>query len=180
MIQTERLVLQRPGRAHAGELEPIYGDPEVMRYIGDGSAWSRPRIEEALHRWGSFWDDDGFGQLLLRRRDDGRAIGDVGLLAWDPDLWRPGSRARIGMHAEIEIGWTLGREFWGQGYATEAATAVRDWALGELGLARLVSLIQPGNERSIRVAEKLGERYERDVVTHGGQTAHLYSLEAPA
>jgi RimJ/RimL family protein N-acetyltransferase len=178
MIETERLVLRRPGRADVDELESVYGDPEVMRYIGAGSAWSRRRIEDALDRWDSFWDDDGFGQLVVRRRDDGRAIGDVGLLAWDPELWRPGSRAHIGAHAEIEIGWTLGREFWGHGYASEAATAVRDWALGELGLKRLISLIQPGNDRSIRVAEKLGARYERDVVTSGGQIAHLYSLEA--
>ena len=178
-IQTERLVLRRPARADADALEHVYGDPDVMRHIGDGSAWSRRRIEEALELWSSFWEDDGFGQLVVQRREDGFAIGDVGLLAWDPELWRPGSRARIGPHVEIEIGWTLGREFWGRGYASEAAAAVREWALGELRLMRLISLIQPGNDRSIRVAEKLGERYERDVVTRRGQTAHLYALEAP-
>lgn len=177
ILETERLVLRRLSPADVEEVAPVYGDPEVMRYIGDGTAWSRRRTEEALARWHGFWEDDGFGQLLARRREDGRAVGDVGLLAWDPEAWRPGSRARIGAHAEVEIGWTLAREFWGLGYATEAATAVRDWAFADLGVTRLVSLIQPGNARSIRVAEKLGERHERDIVTHGGQAARLYVVE---
>jgi RimJ/RimL family protein N-acetyltransferase len=177
-LETERLVLRRLTPDAADALAPIYGDPDVMRYIGDGTAWSRRRTEDALVRWHRFWEDDGFGQLAVERRDDARIVGDVGLLAWDTRTWSPGSRARIGSDAEIEVGWTLAREFWGHGYAIEAATAVRDWALGELGLSRLVSLIQPGNARSIRVAEKLGERYERDIVTHAGQTARLYALDA--
>jgi RimJ/RimL family protein N-acetyltransferase len=179
-IETARLLLRRPVRADAGALESVYGDAEVMRYIGDGTAWPHGRIVAALVRWNGFWDDDGFGLFVVERREDGALVGDVGILAWDPTTWSPGSRARIGPRAETEIGWTLARAHWGNGYATEAAVAVRDWALGELALARLISLIQPGNERSIRVAEKLGERYERDVVTHGGQPAHLYSLQAPA
>lgn len=177
ILETERLVLRRLTPADLEEVAPIYGDAEVMRFIGDGSAWPPARTEQALARWHGFWEDDGFGQFAVRRLEDGRVVGDVGLLAWDPAAWRPGSRVRIGPEAEIEIGWTLAREFWGRGYATEAATAIRDWALGSLEIARLVSLIQPENERSIRVAEKLGERYERDVVTHAGQTARLYALE---
>ena len=63
---------------------------------------------------------------------------------------------------ETEIGWTLARAHWGHGYATEGATAARDWVLPELGLRRLISLIQRGNDASVRVARKLGETLERE------------------
>jgi RimJ/RimL family protein N-acetyltransferase len=79
---------------------------------------------------------------------------------------------------ELEIGWTIVRELWGQGYATEAALACRDHALGELGRDRVISLIAPENAASIRVAEKIGETLERRDI--GGEafrlTVDLYSL----
>ena len=74
--------------------------------------------------------------------------------------------------SEVELGWMLIRDHWGHGYAAEAALALLDWT----DRRRLVSLIQHGNERSVRVAEKLGERYERDVEVRGVPT-RLFSLE---
>jgi RimJ/RimL family protein N-acetyltransferase len=70
----------------------------------------------------------------------------------------------------------LGREHWGRGYATEAASAMRDHALGELGLRRVIALIQHGNAASKRVAARLGMAYERDVEFHD-RPVELYSLE---
>jgi ribosomal-protein-alanine N-acetyltransferase len=70
--------------------------------------------------------------------------------------------------------------FWGSGYATEAAIACRDHAFTELGRERIISLIEPNNLASIRVAEKIGESYERDVRLSWG-TVGLYSLgKSPA
>ena len=68
--------------------------------------------------------------------------------------------------AEIEIGYRLARAHWGQGYATEAVTAVRDYAFAALEMPRLIALIDPANTTSIRVAEKAGMRYEADVMTY--------------
>jgi len=76
---------------------------------------------------------------------------------------------------ETEVGYLLGREHWGNGYATEAALAVRDWALAELGLERLIALIYPDNVRSIRVAQKLGMEDE-DEIEIFGHGVTLYSL----
>jgi RimJ/RimL family protein N-acetyltransferase len=87
----------------------------------------------------------------------------VGFQLWDPRDWRNGKRTRLEGDAERELGWKLGREYWGGGYATEAALACRDWALGELGLTRVISLIALENTASIRVAEKIGESFEREV-----------------
>jgi RimJ/RimL family protein N-acetyltransferase len=113
---------------------------------------------------------------VVERRSDACVLGRVGFLVWHADEWRTGTRAEFGDRAEVEIGWLLAREHWGDGYATEAAVAARDWAFTELGLPRLVSLILPGNDRSVRVAEKLGETYERDVTTIHGQTTLLFAV----
>jgi ribosomal-protein-alanine N-acetyltransferase len=81
-----------------------------------------------------------------------------------------------GVH-EREIGFVLGREHWGRGYATEAAAAMRDHAFGALGLTRLASPIHPDNEASKRVAAKIGMTYERDATFHG-RRVELFTIEA--
>jgi RimJ/RimL family protein N-acetyltransferase len=146
-----------------------FADPEAMRFIGDGSTTDLAGAEQAVDRWLERWDAWGIGMFVVERREDVRVLGRAGFLRWDPETWEIGG-------SETELGWGLARTHWGHGYATEAALALRDWALGERNLARLISLIQPENLRSIRVAEKLGERYERDVEVRGMPT-RLYSLE---
>jgi RimJ/RimL family protein N-acetyltransferase len=177
MIETERLHLRMPRLEDAEALAEAISDPEVMRYIGDGSTGNVESAEATLARFLERWEAGGPSQLLVERRDDGRVLGRVGFLVWHADEWRTGTRAEFGDRAEVEIGWLLAREHWGRGYATEAALAARDWAWDELGLTRLVSLILPGNERSVRVAERLGEVYERDVTTVFGQTTRLFAVE---
>ena len=169
MIETERLVLRMPRAEDAPGLLDAFADPEAMRYIGDGSTADLGGAEEAVDRWLARWDAWGIGMFVVERAGDARVLGRAGFLRWDPQTWEIGG-------TETELGWGLAREHWGSGYATEAALALRDWALGERGLTRLISLIQHGNVRSFRVAEKLGERYERDVEVRGKPT-RLYSLE---
>lgn len=166
LLETERLLLRKPRPEDADALVEVISDPETMRYIGDGSTGGIAAARHAIRRWLQRWDESGIGQFLVERRDDGRFVGRAGFLVWDPETWKPASKG------ETEIGWTIVRSLWGNGYATEAALALRDWT----DRPRLISLIQQGNERSIRVAEKIGERYERDVEVHGMAT-RLYSLE---
>jgi RimJ/RimL family protein N-acetyltransferase len=169
MIETERLLLRKPRAEDAPGLLDAFADPEAMRYIGDGSTADLAGSKEAVTRWLERWDAWGIGMLVVERTEDARVLGRAGFLRWDPETWEIGG-------SETELGWGLAREHWGHGYATEAALALRDWALGVRGLTRLISLIQHGNVRSFRVAEKLGERYERDVEVRGRPT-RLYSLE---
>jgi len=169
LIETERLLLRKPRVADAADLAVAYSDPEVMRFIGDGSTATVAEIEDEIRQWLERWESWGMSLYSLERREDRRVLGRAGFLLWDPETWQvPGD--------ETELGWLLAREHWGHGYAAEAAFALRDWAFGERGLSRVISLIQPENLRSIRVAEKLGERYERDVEVRG-MPARLYSLE---
>jgi RimJ/RimL family protein N-acetyltransferase len=169
MIETERLRLRMPRTEDAPGLLEAFADPEAMRYIGDGSTADLAGSEEAVTRWLERWEAWGIGMFVVERSEDARVLGRAGFLRWDPETWEIGG-------SETELGWGFAREHWGHGYATEAALALRDWALGERGLTRLISLIQHGNVRSFRVAEKLGERYERDVEVRGRPT-RLYSLE---
>ena len=175
MIETERLTLRKPKKGDAKAFHEAYGDPEVMRYIATGEtldlAQTRAWVDKALRRWKA----DGFGPFTVERTEDGRVLGRAGYLVWDPDTWQTGTLAELGEHAVVELGWLLAQEHWGRGYATEAALALRYYAFTELGLTRLISLILRGNDRSVRVAEKIGARYVRDV-SRGGWTARLYAV----
>ena len=77
---------------------------------------------------------------------------------------------------ELEVGYTLGKPYWGQGYATEAAGAARDYAIEKLGARRLIALIIHGNDASENVARKLGFEHERDIV-FGPRNAQLFALD---
>jgi RimJ/RimL family protein N-acetyltransferase len=169
VITTGRLVLRKPRPEDAPDLAAAYADPDVVRFIGDGGTATLLEVEQGIAQWLERWESWGMSLFSLERREDGRIIGRAGFLRWDPETWQVGGN-------ETELGWLLARDCWGQGYATEAALALRDWAFGERGLTRLISLIQHANLRSVRVAERLGERYERDVEIRG-KTTRLYSLE---
>jgi ribosomal-protein-alanine N-acetyltransferase len=172
-IETERLVLRRPRLSDAKALHAVYGDPEVMRFIGDGStmtpAKTKAWIEKALARWKA----DGFGHFVIEK--DRKVIGRAGFLVWDPDEWKTGTLAELGSHAAIELGWMLAAEHWGNGYATEAAIALRDYGFKELRFERLISLITHGNDASVKVAERIGARYVRDV-GRGDWKVRLYAV----
>jgi RimJ/RimL family protein N-acetyltransferase len=176
VIETERLLLRLPEAGDAIGIAEQLGDAHVMRYIGTGETGDLGDAVERLELMQKAWADDGFGRFIAVRKTDGAPIGRVGLLAWDPGTWRNGTRAEIGDHAEIELGWTLARSAWGRGFATEAAAAVRDWAFREVGPPRLISLIDARNERSIRVAVKIGEHFEHEIHTHRGIPAQLWTF----
>ena len=103
------------------------------------------------------WRTGGLGPFVLETASaPGRVVGQAGLMIFDTRGWTPSTRANAESHAQLELGWALIREHWGRGYATEAASAIRDWAHERRPDDRLVSLITPDNVRSQRVAERLG------------------------
>lgn len=169
MIETERLLLRQPRPEDAPDLAVAYADPEVMRFMGDGSTATQAEVEAGIEEWLERWKSWGMSLCSLERREDGRVLGRAGFLRWDPETWQVGGD-------ETELGWLLAREHWGRGYATEAALALRDWALRERELTRLISLIEHENVQSVRVAERIGETYERDVEVRGKRT-QLYAVE---
>jgi RimJ/RimL family protein N-acetyltransferase len=136
-------------------------DPEVMRYLGDGQPLSRSEAWRHLAMVLGHWRLRGYGFWAVEERSSGELVGRVG--CWRPEGW-PG----------FEVGWTLRRAYWGRGYATEAARASISDAFIELDQRHVISLIDPANTLSIKVAERLGERLEgrtelkgREVLVYG-------------
>jgi RimJ/RimL family protein N-acetyltransferase len=152
VIETERLLLRLPEPKDAEQLGAIYGEPETMRFVGGtvGPEKMPAQIESMRRRW----DELGFGTLVAELRDDGRVVGDFGVYVWETLTWD--ITRDLSLPHEIELGWLLGRDYRGAGYATEAARALRDWALRELAPPRLVSLINLENAPSAAVAQRLG------------------------
>jgi RimJ/RimL family protein N-acetyltransferase len=108
------------------------------------------------------WSLRGYGLWAVEERATGKFIGRIGL--WNPEGW-------LG----LEVGWLLDRAWWGRGLATEGARAALDYAFATLGADHVISVIHPENTRSIRVAEKIGERFEREH-DFDGNPALIYGI----
>ena len=128
-LETERLVLRPPAAEDADALAPMYADPDVMRYVGDGRTFTPEETARSVQRMMDGWEADGFGLFTVIKEDE-TIIGRVGLIIWNPETWQV-KRANGDGPTELEVGYTLGKPYWGQGYATEAAGAARDYATRE-------------------------------------------------
>jgi RimJ/RimL family protein N-acetyltransferase len=144
-LETERLNLRLFCQSDLDTYAAMCGDVEVMRYLGDGKPLSRAEAWRHMALIIGHWQLRGFGMWAVEEKGTGRLIGRVG--AWFPEGW-PGK----------EIAWTLCRESWGRGFATEAARAAMAYAFTTLDWPEVISLIRPANAASIRVAERIGEQ----------------------
>ena len=161
-------MLRKPQLEDAGDLLEYVGDPEVMRWIG-GETGDLAATVATIERWLARWDENGLGTFSVVH--EGRVVGRVGFLIWDAEGWDISSYVAAAKPV-TELGWTIARKHWGHGYATEAARALRPWAHEE-GVESLISLINPANVRSIRVAEKL-EAVPTDTVEVAGSPAVVW------
>jgi RimJ/RimL family protein N-acetyltransferase len=155
----------RPFRAD--DIEPyaaMCADLEVMRYLGTPGGLTREDAWRQMAMLLGHWELRGFGMWALEERGTGRLVGRAGLHY--PDGW-----------PDREVGWVLARPFWGRGLAFEAACSALEQAFHTHGWTRAVSLIDPANARSIRLAERLGERLERTIELRGHQV-NLYAVTA--
>jgi RimJ/RimL family protein N-acetyltransferase len=141
-------------------------DPEVMRYLGDRGTLSREDAWRQMAMLAGHWELRGFGMWAVEERASGDFVGRVGLHF--PEGW-----------PDREVGWALARPFWGKGLAVEAARAALTHAFTELGWDAAISLIAPDKARSIRLAERLGERFDRMVPLRGHEVC-LYRIERSA
>jgi len=165
-LETPRLVLRAFRASDHAAYSRMCADPEAMRYIGTGVTLTADESWRSMAGMLGHWALLGYGMYAIEARATGELLGRAGFI--DPPGW-PG----------FELGWFLGREHWGHGYAVEAARACLAHAFGTLARERVISLIRPGNERSIRVAEKLGERPAGEVELLGSQ-ALVYEVRRPA
>ena len=155
-VLTPRLRLRALSLADLDAYAALCADEEVMRHIGTGGPVGRDVAWRHLAMFNGQWTLCGHGMWGVVRRDDGAFIGRVGFL--EPEGW-PG----------CELGWTLARAAWGQGYAFEASDAARGFGRQYLGVTDLISMIREANLRSIALAERLGATNQGPIDFLGGQ-----------
>ena len=176
-LETERLMLRPVEPSDLDAFATYLADPEVVRFIG-GETLSREGTTERMAVWRGRFERDGFGQFALERREDGLVVGRCGLLVWQLPEWTITTESEAKDPYELELGWMLGREHWGHGYATEAARAVRAYTFGALGRRRLISLIAVENRGSAAVAARIGMTVEGSIRMHD-LDCEIWSVAAP-
>lgn len=164
ICETERLFLREWVPDDWMRFRPLATDPRVLGYIGNGKPWTDEQIKARIDNWIEVGRQRGWILWPVIHRDDAALIGFCGF--WD------------GFAPDVEIGWRLRPEYWGQGLATEAATAVMEYGFQQWGFPRLISVCQTENKASIRIMEKLGMEFERSF-QHEGFDVVCYSKTNP-
>ena len=164
IIETARLLLRPMEAGDCLDLLMTFGDPKVMAAFG-----VEPFREPEMKRWVvrnlEHQARHGYGLFSVIHKADRTLIGDCGL-----------EHREIEGAGEVELGYDIRSEYWNRGLATEAASAVRNYAFQRLEQPRLVSLIRLGNAASARVAEKIGMRRSAEILQ--GETRYwVYALE---
>ncbi|MGE4063832.1 MAG: GNAT family N-acetyltransferase [Rhodospirillaceae bacterium] len=145
-LETERLILREFRESDIDDMAAIFADEEVPRFITqNGLPQDREYAWRVMTNLAGHWALRGFGMWALEDKAGGRVVGYSG--PYFPETW-----------PDREIGWTIGREHWGKGYASEAARRALGYARDALRWPRVIHVIDPANTRSIAVAERLGSK----------------------
>lgn len=163
ILETPRLLLRQFEPEDADALALVLSDPETMRYYP--APCDRVGVEQWIERNRQRYVQHGAGLWAMVLKASGEMIGDCDII-----------RQEVEGEFLYEIGYHLRRDLWGQGLATEAAIACREWGFKHLGVNRLISLIRPENVPSRRVAERNGMTIWKEVDWRGLRH-YVYSVE---
>jgi [ribosomal protein S5]-alanine N-acetyltransferase len=164
-LTTRRLHLRPFTLADHEAIHAVYADPDVMRFVGHGAHRTIAETATALRTYGDVLERRGYSFLAVTERASGALIGDGGL------------HPLGGVGPDVELGYTLARCAWGQGYATELGQALVDYAFTVLRVPRVVAQVEPANTASRHVLTKLGMT-ERGQRTAYGRPHLLYAVES--
>lgn len=155
ILETDRLVLSTWTDAAVDEVLAMHSDPEVARYLDvQGRIYDRAKAAERVAGWRQEYADSGLGKHRLTRRSDGAFVGRAGFSQF--------------ISGDPEIGYTLARAHWGQGYASEIAAALSDWLFATRADESFIGFAHRDNTASRRVLEKIGMQ-----PTHEGTIAEM-------
>lgn len=168
LIETERLLLTGWRADQLDDLMRLHGDPVIARYLtAHGQPWSRDEAEEALTHWRELFATQRLGKLRAVRKSDGVLVG----------------RAGYGVYpitGEPEIGYSLYREHWGNGYATEAASALRDWLYRETAWDHFIGMADVRNAASLKILGAIGMERTHLGPNETGQVCQFFIHRRPA
>ena len=165
ILYTERLMLRPFKMTDTSMFYLLCKDKEVMKYIGDGSILSLKKTSYQISKWIEQYNKFKYSLLAVIKKNDGQLIGFCGLLNQSVDGVK-----------KIELGYRLGKDYWNYGYAHEAAFIMKNHAFRHLGIRELISIIQPENKRSIKIAEKLGMDLLKKCYFNGQRVSIYYIL----
>lgn len=146
-LETERLLIRPWKRDDRDAFVAMMNDPEVTRYVHGGQPYTVTEVDDFFARQERQMAEHDLCMGALEEKRSGRVVGIAGA--------QP-----LGTTGEIEIGWILARDAWGNGYATEAGRAAMDHVLETLARPRVLAIIDPPNDASKRVAARLGMKLE--------------------
>jgi RimJ/RimL family protein N-acetyltransferase len=149
ILETDRLVLRHLETDDAAFILELLNEPSFIQNIGDRNVRTLEQAcEYIVNGPRKSYERNGFGLYLIVLKETHEPIGICGLIRRD------------GLE-DVDIGYALLPKFWSKGYAVEAARAVKDYARDAIGLKRIVAIVDPANESSIRVLEKLELKFEK-------------------
>ncbi len=160
ILETERTFLRQLTLEDTESVFRIFSDPETMRYSPAETTQDREAVEGFI-RWNiENYRERGFGAWAVIAKSNEEFIGQAGLIPHE---------------MSVEVFYSFIREFWGQGFASEVASACKDYAFKTLGETRLISIIHPENERAINVVRKLGMQ-EAGAIELWSRTNRLFEI----
>ncbi len=162
-IETERLLIRELQESDVQSIAGIWTDPDVTYYMGGKRDYAE--LQKTLREDAQLDPKPVFDLWPVIEKQSGRVIGHCGIL--DKDV-----EGKI----EYEIVYVLAKSAWGKGFATEAAKSIKDYAISQLGLKRIIALIDPDNIKSEIVAKKIGLKYEKDTIRPNGKIMRVFSL----
>lgn len=149
ILETERLILRQASTEDASNILALLNEPSFIRNISDRRVRTLDEARDyILTRLIASYENHGFGMYLVLVKETGVPAGICGLVN------------REGLD-DVDIGYAFLPQYWSQGYATEFALAVKEYAKNTIGLKRLVGITDPENHASIRVLEKIGLKFEK-------------------
>lgn len=164
LIETQRLLLRPLTSTDVDALVQIWTDPDVTQYMGGPRDLVKVRANLAEDAQAN--PPPQFDLQPVIEKVTGRIVGHCGI-----------TEKTVDDRVEHELVYVLAKSAWGKGYAAEIAKAVKDYAIEQIGLQRMIALIDPENVASRRVAEKVGLRYEKETIRPGGKRMHVYASE---
>ncbi|MFJ8067035.1 GNAT family N-acetyltransferase [Psychrobacillus sp. NPDC096426] len=161
---SERLLFRLYTQDDFDFLYDMLSDPEMVRYIGNGDTRDQEGTQAFLEWIYSHYEmNSEYGLKVIVRKEDNVPVGHAGIVP-----------QKVNGKDELEIGYWIAKEYWGNGYASESAKALLHRGVNQLGIDRMISLIQQENEASKKVADKIGMCVEAKIVLKG-RIVYVYS-----
>ncbi|MCQ1528429.1 GNAT family N-acetyltransferase [Lutispora saccharofermentans] len=162
-LETERLYLRHFKTGDIDEYSKIMGQDEVGQWLPRGRGYTKEEVEKSMAGMSKHWEEKGYGIWAVIEKESGKIIGHCGLNF-------------VKQNDEVEVLYALGKEYWGLGYATEAAGAALDFGFDVVGLDRIVAFAKTDNTASKKVIEKIGLKYIKDIEIFG-MTCAYYDMK---